>query len=115
MLAFAGPACAGDLPVVTSSKLSMIVKSARDYGHNCPCPYSIADDGDECKGTSAWCRPDGEKPLCYTVEIPNSEAEEFTPLSGKLMSKRRDLGDLELALLSPYACPQQTSALFEHR
>jgi hypothetical protein len=114
LVLFSLPASAGDLSALLSSKLSIIVESARDYEANCPCPYSINDDDEQCQGNSAWCRPDGsagKKPLCYAEEISNTDARNFSPREGKLPPERqRELGDIGLALLKPYSCPQQASA-----
>ena len=47
----------------------MIARSAEGYSGSCPCPDSRNRAGRRCGGTSAYSRPGGASPLCYTRDI----------------------------------------------
>ena len=38
------------------------------YGQGCDCPYDRKSNGARCGGTSAWSRPGGDSPICYTTD-----------------------------------------------
>lgn len=57
---------------VASIKRQMIQQSIQRYPGNCPCPYNQASDGSQCGGRSAWSRPGGRSPLCYSDDISAS-------------------------------------------
>lgn len=41
------------------------IRSAR-FGQGCDCPYDHKRNGNRCGGTSAYARPGGRSPVCYT-------------------------------------------------
>ncbi len=47
----------------------LIAKSIASYSGNCPCPYNSASNGSRCGGRSAYSRPGGASPLCYTADV----------------------------------------------
>ena len=56
------------IPIYQIKKM-MIQRSIQSYPGSCPCPYSIAQDGYECGKRSAYSKPGGDSPLCYSSEI----------------------------------------------
>lgn len=54
------------------TKNYLITESIEGYKNkhgNCPCPYSPDAAGQECGDRSAYVRPGGIKPYCYTADI----------------------------------------------
>ena len=47
----------------------MIRQSIFSYPGTCPCPYSTMKNGRKCGGRSAWSKPGGASPLCYSRDI----------------------------------------------
>jgi hypothetical protein len=50
----------------------MIAESIAGYKGSCPCPYSVASDGSECGGRSAYSRTGGAEPLCHPSDISDA-------------------------------------------
>ncbi len=50
----------------------MIAESLAAYPGTCPCPYSSDRAGRQCGGRSAYSRPGGASPLCYTSDISDA-------------------------------------------
>ncbi len=50
-------------------RLLLIAESIDSYDGHCPCPYSIASDGSECGGRSAYSRVGGANPLCFIDDV----------------------------------------------
>jgi hypothetical protein len=48
---------------------SIINKSVASYKGNCPCPWSTMKNGRKCGKNSAWSKPGGAKPICYSSDI----------------------------------------------
>lgn len=48
---------------------ALVDESISAYDGQCPCPYSLASDGSECGGRSAYSRPGGEMPLCFPEDV----------------------------------------------
>ncbi len=48
---------------------SIINKSVASYKGNCPCPWSAMKNGRKCGKNSAWSKPGGAKPICYSSDI----------------------------------------------
>ena len=44
-------------------------KKYLDTGHPCPCPYNLQRNGSRCNSRSAYIRPNGKSPLCYTENV----------------------------------------------
>ncbi len=38
-------------------------------GHPCACPSDLMRNGHACGGRSAWSKPGGAKPLCFTTDV----------------------------------------------
>jgi hypothetical protein len=55
-----------------SIKRQMIQQSIQTYPGNCPCPYNRASNGSRCGGRSAWSRPGGYSPICYSEDISDA-------------------------------------------
>ena len=50
----------------------MIAESLAAYPGTCPCPYFSDRAGRRCGGRSAYSRPGGASPLCYTSDISDA-------------------------------------------
>jgi len=51
---------------------AIIAASIAEYkamGKPCACPEDAMRNGRRCGGVSAWSRPGGYKPLCYTADV----------------------------------------------
>jgi hypothetical protein len=44
----------------------IIQQSVASYPGKCPCPWNLARNGSQCGGRSAYSRPGGYAPLCYS-------------------------------------------------
>ena len=58
----------------------IIQSSISDYlatGHPCACPYNLARNGSLCGGRSAYSRPGGASPLCYTKDVSDKMVAEW--------------------------------------
>ncbi|MCG8450908.1 MAG: SH3 domain-containing protein [Pirellulales bacterium] len=47
----------------------IIAASIRSYPGSCPCPYNTDRGGRRCGGRSAYSRPGGYAPICYTRDV----------------------------------------------
>jgi len=63
------PAVAGSSLADAQVKELIIQQSIDSYPGTCPCPYSRARNGSRCGGRSAYSRPGGYAPICYTSDI----------------------------------------------
>jgi hypothetical protein len=70
---FAGGADARATLSDAQIKQRIIGASIADYPGTCACPYSVARNGSSCGGRSAWSRPGGYAPLCYSADITKAE------------------------------------------
>jgi hypothetical protein len=64
-------ACAHGL-TDTQIRQQIIQESVSAYlatGHPCACPYNSARNGSSCGGRSAYSRPGGAAPLCYSSDV----------------------------------------------
>lgn len=52
-----------------TTKMEIVLDSIRKYDGPCPCPYFQTDDGRQCGKQSAYDRPDGQKPYCFTTDV----------------------------------------------
>jgi len=69
---------------ITRSELSrtnitkiLITRSRSRYSGSCPCPYNSDRAGRRCGGRSAYSRPGGVSPLCYSGDISSEMIEAF--------------------------------------
>lgn len=60
-----------------SIKAKMISESISRYPGTCPCPYFDDSAGRSCGKRSAWSKPGGYSPLCYSSDISDHEVESF--------------------------------------
>jgi hypothetical protein len=58
-------------------KKQMIRASTDAYDGNCPCAYDTDVRGRSCGRRSAYSRPGGESPLCYSKDITDEMVREF--------------------------------------
>ena len=55
----------------------LIEESIAAYPGNCPCPYNTASNGSRCGGRSAWSRPGGAAPLCYSRDVSDELVQAY--------------------------------------
>jgi len=55
----------------------MIAESIAGYRGSCPCPYSTDRAGHRCGGRSAYSRPGGASPLCYSKDVSEKMVEDY--------------------------------------
>ena len=55
----------------------IIYKSIATHRGNCACPYSRANNGSKCGRRSAYSRPGGYQPMCYSSDVQKEMIEEF--------------------------------------
>jgi hypothetical protein len=58
-------------------KKQMIAESIAAYPGHCPCPYNSASNGSACGRRSAYSRPGGYAPICYTKDITSQMLEQW--------------------------------------
>lgn len=68
-LAMASPSSGGQSMSDAQVKQAIIRQSIASYSGSCPCPYNTTRNGSRCGGRSAYSRPGGEAPICYTSDI----------------------------------------------
>jgi hypothetical protein len=61
----------------------LIQQSIQAYPGNCPCPYNLDRAGRHCGKRSAWSRPDGYAPLCYSSDITQKMIEKYRKEHGE--------------------------------
>ena len=71
-----GPRVEGPTTVIHAEedelKRAIVASSIQSYldgGAPCPCPESRRSDDHRCGLSSAYCAPNGQKPLCYTEDV----------------------------------------------
>ena len=47
------------------------------YTGNCACPYNTDRAGHACGARSAWSRGGGYSPICYVLEVTDSQVQKF--------------------------------------
>lgn len=58
-------------------KERIIQESIFNYNGNCPCPYNRASNGSKCGKRSAYSKPGGYSPKCYTSDITDEMIREY--------------------------------------
>ena len=48
---------------------ALIQQSIASYAGNCPCPYNLDRAGRQCGRRSAYSKPGGQNPLCYSSDV----------------------------------------------
>lgn len=55
----------------------LIQQSIATYPGNCPCPYNAARNGSRCGKRSAWSRPGGYAPLCFSNDVTDKMVSDY--------------------------------------
>jgi hypothetical protein len=55
----------------------IIKESIANYSGSCPCPYNTARNGSRCGGRSAYSRPGGQAPICYSEDISDDMVRRY--------------------------------------
>lgn len=55
----------------------IIQQSIASYRGSCPCPYSVARNGSNCGGRSAYSRAGGYQPKCYPKDVSDAEVKQY--------------------------------------
>lgn len=58
-------------------KKTLITRSLSLYSGNCPCPYNSARGGSRCGRRSAYSRPGGASPLCYSSDVTKQMVRDY--------------------------------------
>ena len=56
---------------------AIIEQSIASYSGNCPCPYNTDRAGRSCGRRSAYSKPGGYDPLCYTQDVTAQMIEDY--------------------------------------
>ena len=48
---------------------ALVRQSIAAYPGNCPCPYNLDRAGRQCGRRSAYSKPGGYSPLCYSADV----------------------------------------------
>jgi hypothetical protein len=56
-------------------KKEIIQDSIRSYSGNCPCPYNLDRAGRKCGKRSAYSKPGGYSPICYSSDVTEKMVE----------------------------------------
>ena len=71
----------------SDAKVQQIINdSIARYPGNCACPYSLMSNGRKCGKRSAYSKPGGYGPLCYSVDV----YEIYPELKAKIKTKNKD-------------------------
>jgi hypothetical protein len=63
------PAAAVAAPSDEEIRRALIQQSLATYSGNCPCPYNLDRAGRQCGRRSAYSKPGGQNPLCYSSDV----------------------------------------------
>src|ERR1700742_2481273 len=63
-------------------KQAIIKESIANYRGNCPCPYNSDKAGHRCGARSAYSRPGGASPLCFTNDVTQKMIDEYRKRTG---------------------------------
>ena len=55
----------------------LMTRSLASYSGSCPCPYNTDRAGRRCGGRSAYSRPGGASPLCYSRDVSEAMINRF--------------------------------------
>jgi hypothetical protein len=58
-------------------KRAIIQESIGAYPGPCACPYNVARNGSTCGQRSAYSRPGGYSPICYTEQVTREMIREY--------------------------------------
>lgn len=65
--------------LLTNAAITKVLmsQSLSRYGGSCPCPYNYDRAGRRCGRRSAYSRPGGASPLCYSGDVTSDLIERF--------------------------------------
>ncbi|PWC54216.1 hypothetical protein TSH7_31540 [Azospirillum sp. TSH7] len=79
----AGTAVARDArPTDDEVRQRIIAESIASYPGNCACPYSTMRNGHRCGGRSAYSKPGGRAPICYSDEVTEAMVAQWRRAHG---------------------------------
>ena len=58
-------------------KRILVGQSIARYSGSCPCPYNTDRAGRRCGARSAYSRPGGASPLCYTTDVTDAMVQAY--------------------------------------
>lgn len=70
-------AVGADSPSDTEVREMIVAQSLHGYAGSCPCPYNVDRAGRQCGARSAWNRPGGSSPICFTHEVSDDQVRAF--------------------------------------
>ena len=82
LLAGASTSFAGNALTDEQIRQKIVEQSLLSYPGNCPCPYNVDRAGRRCGKRSAWSRPGGYTPVCFTTEVSEAQVRAYRVRSG---------------------------------
>lgn len=79
---FMAAAIAADTPTDDEIRAAIVERSIAAYTGSCPCPYNVDRAGRSCGGRSAWSRPGGRAPLCFSKDVSEEQVREYRKTHG---------------------------------
>ena len=61
----------------TEIRQAVVQDSIASYPGQCPCPYSAMRNGAACGGRSAYSRPGGYAPICYSSDVSEGMVQTY--------------------------------------
>lgn len=58
----------------------LIQESIQNYSGSCACPYQRTKNGSKCGKRSAYSKPGGYEPLCYTRDVSKEAIQKWRDL-----------------------------------
>lgn len=71
------PALASEPADEQIRQIILIRDSIANYPGNCPCPYNADSAGRRCCKRSAYSKPGGHAPLCYSQDVTKEMIERY--------------------------------------
>jgi len=78
---------------------NMITKSIANYPGKCACPYQLKSNGKKCGKSSAFLKPRGYSPLCYSSDITNQIVNEKSDIKLSPESQRNKIISYNLRIV----------------
>jgi hypothetical protein len=79
---WAGGTVANPSPSDDEIRRLIISESVAGYPGSCPCPWNADRAGRRCGARSAYSRPGGFSPKCYSSEITDDEVKRYRAARG---------------------------------
>lgn len=79
------PILAQAQPKLSDAQIRQILidDSKRGYSGPCPCPYNTMRNGRACGGNSAYSKPGGASPLCYSQDVSDAIVQGYRKRTGR--------------------------------